>query len=215
MPPGKFRLLTEQYRGEDDNRDTEEEDEDEDEDDKVDGDECDEGFRRVKTLMEELLAAGRSALAVPAPPSLLSAPQSIGGGSGGEPIPSATTGHRLGLGIETGPMGGTRMDKGEVLGWDVGSSLGAETGSVGGVESGMRRWKHGVAIGSKVLSPEEAKPWVGAEGDKEGEEEEDRSKGDVMEGGHGPDRVGSPGADDSISDSCDDVEPDMDSIALS
>lgn len=201
MPPGKYRLLTEQERNGDNDRDAEEDEDEEEENEKSDQDDGDEGFKRVKTLMEDLLAAGRKALAVPAPPSFLSTHHGDSGNNGGgESPPSSATGSKLGLGIDTGPMVGTRMDQGEVLGWDVGSSLGAETGSGGGTESGLRRWKHGVAIGSKVLSPEEARPWVGEEGEKEEEDEEGQGESqDEMDPGLG--QVGTPVADDPLSDS--------------
>lgn len=202
MPPGRFRLLTEQERGVNGNGNLEQdESDDEDEEEAGEGDDWDEGFRRVKTLVEDLLTGGRRALAIPAPPSFLnqSAPSLL----------TAAPGTKLGLGIDTGPLGGTRMDQGEVLGWDVGSSLCTNAGSGAGLESsGLRQWKHGVAIGSKVLSPEEAKPWVGEEGDKEGEKE-GQMEVDMIGDGRKPNQVRSPSPDETTTDPCDDFEGDV------
>lgn len=187
MPPGRFRLLSDQDRTEGGDKDTEEE---EGEVETGDGNECDETFKRVKILTENLLVSGRNALAAPAPSSSLSTHKSI-------PSSSSGSGNRLGLGIDAGPVMGTRMDQGEVLGWDVGSSLGTDSSSNVGKESGLRRWKHGVAIGSKVLSPEEAKPWVGEDGVKEGKEETQMEE-DKTQRGHEPDEAASLAADEML-----------------
>jgi hypothetical protein len=109
MPPKQFRLLSEDEHGKDGNNEDDGDDEDA-EDADAGEEEDDEIFHRVKCLVENLLAAGQSALAVPAP----------------------SFGIRLEHGMPPPPRE-----------WD---SIGA---------------KHGVAIGSHVLSPEEARKWVG------------------------------------------------------
>ncbi|KAF8510044.1 hypothetical protein JB92DRAFT_2942573 [Gautieria morchelliformis] len=207
MPPGHFRLLTEQERDEDGNGVAEEEESGEDEEETGEGNEGDESFKRLKTLLDDLLVAGRAALAAPAPSSFLSPPH-------GPPSPSTASGSgsNLGLGVDTF-VTGTRMDQGEVLGWDVGSGLGAEASLNVGAETGARRWKHGVAIGSKVLSPEEAKLWVGEEGDNEAEGRR-RVEADTTEGRRESDREESPAAHEDAADSYGDTEPDIDADAL-
>jgi hypothetical protein len=206
MPPGRFRLLTEQERDEDSNGDAEEEESGEDEEETGERNEGDESFKRLEALLDDLLVAGRAALAAPAPSSFLSQPQGL-------PSPSTASGSgsNLGLGNDTLFVAGTRMDQGEVLGWDVGSGLGAEGSSNTGAETGARQWKHGVAIGSKVLSPEEAKLWVVEEGDKEAE---GRSRVEAVTTEHESDHAERPTGHEDTTDSYSDVEPDIDADAL-
>ena len=200
MPPGRFRLLNEQEQAESGNEDAKEDDSDEDEEVTGDGKECDESFNRVKMLIDDLLVGGRNALAVPVPSTFLSAHQGV-------PFSSSASGIKLGLGIDTGLDTETRMDQGEVLGWDVGSSLGTDSGSNIGKESGPQRWKHGVAIRSKVLSPDEAKLWVGEDEVKEGGEES-QVEGDNIERESEPDEAESPIADQDATDSYGNIVPD-------
>ncbi|KAF8586995.1 hypothetical protein K439DRAFT_1659329 [Ramaria rubella] len=171
MPPGRFRLLSEEDRGTGVGMDADADGEtDEDEGDGGEGDEGDASFKRVKKLMEDLLGAGRSALAIPAS-SILSANLQL---APGLPSPSVMSSSQdtVGLGLGLG-LGSPRT--GEVLGWDLGSSLGGEAGSGEGKDVG-RGWKHGVAIGSRVLSAEEARLWVGDGEGKEGERDEEGRK---------------------------------------
>lgn len=129
MPPKQFKLLSEKDRADLLGNPLEEnEDYAEESDHFEEEQEMDEGFQRVKSMIEELLVMGRNALAVPAPSFEFSQPG------------IASTWNR----------------EGEVLGWDAPSSTGPE----------RRGWKHGVAIGTRVLSADEAKKWV------DGEEEE-------------------------------------------
>ncbi|KAF8522882.1 hypothetical protein BU17DRAFT_86409 [Hysterangium stoloniferum] len=131
MPPKRFRLLAEDKS--DQGGDGEANEDDDNEENDAEEEEEDETFHRLKSLVENLLAAGRSALAVPAP--------------------------SFGVSIEhVAPS-----SPGE---WEVGGA------------------KHGVAIGSRVLSAEEARKWVGD--DQQAQQEQREANGGTAGEGESP-----------------------------